>query len=118
MAKKVLEEAKISIPEVKDILTKVFERMERQDMKPDLFSEAAWEYVHNFSKMDLETARKIIDMLQKEYSMDESQAIQIVNIDPNYPQEIRVILQRDPTLRDLDDEALTIMIQQIRDLEA
>ena len=118
MTKKILEEKKISVPEVKDILTKVFERMERQDMKPDLFSEAAWEYVNNFSKMDLSTARKIIDMLQKEYQMDESQAIQIVNVDPNYPQEARVILQRDPTLKDLSDDDLARMIQKIRDLEA
>ena len=118
MAKKILEEKKISIPEVKDILTKVFERMERMDMQKDLFSEAAWEYVNNFSKMDLSTARRIIEMLRKEYQMDESQAIQFANIDPNYPQEARVILQRDPTLRDLSDEDLAIMIQKIRDLEA
>ena len=50
--------------------------------------------------------------------MDIEYAIQIVNIDPNYHQELRVILEKDVTLRDLPNEDLDIMIQKIRDLQA
>jgi DNA-directed RNA polymerase subunit F len=50
--------------------------------------------------------------------MDESYAIQIVNIDPNYPQEIKNILEKDPILRDLSDDELLVMIQNIRDLQS
>ncbi|MHA2002331.1 MAG: hypothetical protein ACTSVU_09605 [Promethearchaeota archaeon] len=117
MVKKVLSEKNLSIPEVKETLTKVAQRMERLGTPMDPFTEETFEYVHRFSKMDAITARKIIEMLMKEYSMDESYAIQIVNIDPNSPQEMRVILQRDPTLQSLSDDELTVMIQKIRDME-
>lgn len=118
MVKKILEEKKISIPEVKEILDTVYERMEKLNTPIDPFTEATYEYCHNFSKMPAEVARKIIEMLKEEYDMDDSHAIQIVNIDPNYPQEIKVILEKDPVLRDLTNDDLVIMIQKIRDLQA
>ncbi|MHA1719110.1 MAG: hypothetical protein ACTSWX_05915 [Promethearchaeota archaeon] len=119
MVKKILKEEMISIPEVKEIMEELFEKMEKiESMQPDPFQEATYEYVHNFSKMSSEVARKVIKMLVKDYSMDLEYAIQIVNIDPNYFQEVRVILEKDPTLRDLTDEDLQVMIQKIRDLQA
>ena len=119
MVKKILDEKKICIPEVKDILDKVYARMEKLGgtMVPDPFTEATYEYVHNFSKMDADVARNIINMLMKEYNMDESYAIQVANIDPNYPQEVKVILEKDPILRDLNEDELAVMIQNIRDLQ-
>ncbi len=120
MVKQILNEKKISIPEVKEILDKVYKHMEKlgDEIVPDPFTEATYEYVHNFSKMDAKTARNIINMLLKEYNMDESYAIQIVNIDPNYPQEVKIILEKDPVLRDMTEEEIEIMIQNIRDLQS
>lgn len=119
MVKKIIKEELISIPEVKEIMEDLFERMEKLDsLSPDPFQEATYEYVHNFSKMSREIAKKVIKMLQKDYSLDLNFAIQVANIDPNYSQELRVILEKDPTLRDLSDDDLNIMIQKIRDLQA
>ncbi|WP_457556914.1 hypothetical protein [Candidatus Harpocratesius sp.] len=118
MVKKILEEKKISIPEVKEILDKVYAQMEKLETPVDPFTEATYEYCHNFSKMPADVARNVINMLKDEYDMDDSHAIQIVNIDPNYPQEVRVILEKDPVLRDLSDEDIVIMIQKIRELQA
>ena len=118
LVKKILDEKLISIPEVKEILDSVFERMEKLgDIKPDPFQDATYEYVQHFAKMDGATARKITKMLVSEYNMDASMAIQIVNIDPQWPQEVKVILEKDQTLNSMSNEDLTIMIQQIRDLQ-
>ena len=117
MVKKIIEEKNLSIPEVKDLLEKVYERMERLNTPTDPFTEATFEYVHNFAKMDSKMARDVIQMLMKDYDMDETYAIQIANIDPNYPEELQVIFQRDPNLKLLSDEDLQIMIQKIRTLQ-
>ena len=117
MVKNIIEEKKLSIPEVKEILDKVYARMEKLQTPIDPFTEASMEYTHDFAKMPAKTARQIIIMLMKEYGMEESYAIQIVNIDPQYPQEIKVILEKDPALRNLSTEKLTEMIEKIRDLQ-
>ena len=117
MVKKIIEEKNLSIPEVKELLGNVYERMERLDTPTDPFTEATYEYVHNFAKMDAKVARDIIRMLMKDYEMDENYAIQVVNIDPNYPEELQTIFQRDPNLKSLSDEDLQVMIQKIRTLQ-
>ncbi len=118
MVKKIIKEEMVSIPEVKEIMEELFEKMDKiESIQPDPFQEATYEYVHNFSKMNADVARNVIKMLVKDYSMDIEYAIQIVNIDPNYHQELRVILEKDVTLRDLSDDDLKIMIQKIRDLQ-
>ena len=117
MVKQIIEEKNLSIPEVKDILKKVYDRFERLETPTDPFTEATFEYVNNFAKMEGKVARDIIQMLIKDYGMDETLAIQVVNVDPNYPVELQTIFQRDPTLKSLSDEDLTIMIQKIRNLQ-
>jgi len=119
MVKKILKEELISIPEVKEIMEELFEKMDKiESIQPDPFQEATYEYVHNFSKMSADVAKNIIKMLIKDHSMDIEYAIQVANIDPNYYQELRVILEKDVTLRDLSNEDLNIIIQKIRDLQA
>ncbi|MHA1562116.1 MAG: hypothetical protein ACTSPA_08320 [Promethearchaeota archaeon] len=119
MVKKILKEEMVSIPEVKEIMEELFEKMDKiESIQPDPFQEATYEYVHNFSKMNADVAKNIIKMLVKDYSMDIEYAIQIVNIDPTYHQELRVILEKDPTFRNLTNEELVIMIQKVKDLQA
>ncbi len=119
MVKKIIKEELISIPEVKEIMEELFEKMEKiESIQPDPFQDATYEYVHNFSKMSADVAKNVIKMLVKDYSMDIEYAIQVVNIDPNYHQELRVILEKDVILRDLSEDDLKIMIQKIRDLQA
>jgi DNA-directed RNA polymerase subunit F len=117
LVKKIIEEKKLSIPEVKDILGKVYEHLERLGTPTDPFTEATYEYVNNFAKMEGKVARDVIQMLMKDYKMDENYAIQVVNIDPNYPVELQTIFNRDPNLKTLSDEDLVIMIQKIRVLQ-
>jgi DNA-directed RNA polymerase subunit F len=117
MVKEIVEEQYLSIPEVKGILDEVFERIEHLGQNIDPFMEATYEYVHHFAKMEGNIAQKIVKMLMKDYSMENSQAIQIVNIDPQYPQEIKVILEKDPTFRDMELDDLQIMIQKIREFQ-
>ncbi len=119
MTRKIVEEKLVSIPEVREILDAVYLKMEENPrLNPDLFLDATHDYVHHFAKMSADSAKKVIKLLVSEYGMDESLAIQIANIDPNWPQELRIILEKDPTMRDLDNDKLTIIIQQIKDCQA
>jgi DNA-directed RNA polymerase subunit F len=116
MVRKIIEENLISIPEVKDIMDDVIKRMsEAGEVKLDAFQEATYEYVTNFSKMPAKNARKIIDALVKQYNMDVAVAIQVVNIDPKYIEELRVIFEKDPQLRTLSDKELTEIVEFIKD---
>ena len=118
MVKKILEEKLISIPEVEEILDSVYEKMEKfEHLNPDAFQEATYDFVKNFAKLDAPSARKIVKMLREDYKMDETTAIQIVNINPQYPEELRVIFEKDVTLRDFDKDELSIIIQKVRDLQ-
>jgi DNA-directed RNA polymerase subunit F len=118
MVRKIIEEKLISIPEVKLILDTVYERLKKLKKDWDPFQLATYQYVNTFSKMSSDAAKKIIKMLTVDYGMDLSHAIQVVNIDPTSPKEVRAIFEKDPKLRALNDKELTIMIQKIKDLEA
>ena len=120
MVRHIKEEKLISIPEVKEILDDVVARLTNMniELKADAFQEATIQYVNHFAKMSAPVARKVIKMLMADYKMGLSQAIQIVNINPNYPQEVKIILDKDPNLRSLEEDDLKIMIQKIRDLQA
>lgn len=117
MVRKIIEENLISIPEVKEIMDDVVKRMSDAsgEVKLDAFQEATYEYVTNFSKMPAKSARKIVDALVKQYSMDIAVAIQVVNIDPKYIEELRVIFEKDPHLKTLSDKELTEIVQFVKD---
>jgi len=117
MVRKILEEKLISVPEVKEILVNVGARLEKMQKNFDAFQQASFEYANSFAKMSAEAAVKVTKMLQNDYGMDASHAIQMVNIDPNTPQEARVVLEKDIKVRNLSDNDLVVMIQKIRDLQ-
>ena len=119
MVKKILEEKYISIPEVKEAIDFIVEQIKQKDIKINIdpFTENTMLYVNTFSKMSAESARKIIAMLEKEYSMDKKLAIQVVNINPSYGQELIPVFDKDPVLRGLSEDDRTIMIQQIKEFQ-
>ncbi len=96
VGRKILEQKVISIPELKDELEKLGE------VEHELFNipRRVKEYLNKFSKVDPETARKIkpklIEVLKEEFDEEsaEKYAVQIINILPRYPEEVRVILGR------------------------
>jgi DNA-directed RNA polymerase subunit F len=119
MVRKILEEKLISIPEVKEIMDEVIKRIESiEETKTDSFQEATYEYVNQFAKMPAKAARKIIKMLVDEYKMEPAIAIQVVNIDPQFPEELKVIFEKDPKLRNLEEKKLIEIIQLLKDEQA
>ena len=67
MVKKIIKEEMVSIPEVKEIMEELFEKMDKiESIQPDPFQEATYEYVHNFSKMSADVARNVIKIIGKE----------------------------------------------------
>ncbi len=96
VGRKILEKKAISIPELKDELEKI------GNVEHELFStpRRVREYLNRFSKIDGDTARnlklKLISVLSEEFDEERAEklAIQIINILPKYPEEVRVILGR------------------------
>lgn len=74
----------ISIPEVKEILENI-------DLeKADQIQKRTLDYVLKFSKIESEKARKLKEKLVKECSLNDEEAIELINIMPKSIDEIRV----------------------------
>ncbi|MDW8023809.1 MAG: RNA polymerase Rpb4 [Nitrososphaerota archaeon] len=58
----------------------------------DQFQRRTLDYTSKFSKVDAETAEKLVDKLTKEFGVDEIEAVQIVNCMPESVEELRVFL--------------------------
>jgi DNA-directed RNA polymerase subunit F len=120
MVRKIIEERLISIPEVKEILDSVLERLKAKggEQKADPFLDSTYEYASVFAHCTADQAKKIIKMLTTDYGMDMTYAIQIVNIDPTTIQELRIILEKDAKLKSIPEKELSIILQKIKDLQA
>ncbi len=82
---KMVKSKKITIHEAKDILSQSSGEM-------DELQRRTFEYVNVFSKISGEDAKKIVEALEKEIGLEEEYAIQLVNIMPKTPEEIRTYL--------------------------
>ena len=58
----------------------------------DQFQRRTFDYVNKFSKVDPEKAEELLQVLVKEYEIDEAEAIQIINCMPETVDELRVFL--------------------------
>ncbi|MHA1729046.1 MAG: hypothetical protein ACTSWY_09965 [Promethearchaeota archaeon] len=114
MVRKILEEKKISIPEVKKILENLEAKIGIENF--DTFQESTLQYAKMFSKVtDLKKVEKIKKMLMSDYNLDESYAIMIINILPNTVEELSVIFEKDLKLSKLSNDDLQEMIYKIKD---
>jgi DNA-directed RNA polymerase subunit F len=86
MVEKNVTEKKLSLPQVRKLLESVGEE------NLDQLQRRTYDYVSKFSKTDAESAEKIVEKLVKEYSLDEIEAVQIVNCMPESVEELRVFL--------------------------
>ena len=86
MSKRELTEQKLTLPQVKKILESVGEE------NLDQFQRRTLDYVSKFSKADSATAEKLIEKLTKEFEIDETEAVQIVNCMPETVDELRIFL--------------------------
>ena len=116
MVKKILSEHSVSLPEVKEIMQTVREKLNLIEKDFEPIQEYTYEYVKTFSKVDGEVAKKVIKMLTQEYSMDENTAIQVINIDPHYVYELQVIFEKHPEMKNLKEEQLQEMLYKINDI--
>ncbi|MEM3000319.1 MAG: RNA polymerase Rpb4 family protein [Candidatus Bathyarchaeia archaeon] len=86
MVKNALSETKLTLPQVKKILEAIGEE------NLDQFQRRTLDYVNKFSKVDAETAEKLLKKLVEEFGLDEAEAVQIVNCMPETVDELRIFL--------------------------
>jgi DNA-directed RNA polymerase subunit F len=85
-SKESVEEKKLTIPQVKKLLESVGEE------NLDQLQRRTFDYVSKFSRVDAETADKLVEKLVKEFDLAEEEAVEIVNCFPKTVDELRVFL--------------------------
>ena len=113
------EERIVSIPEVKEIMENLKDRMLEIDADEGMshFQEITHNYVNKFARFDAKTAKKVKDLLIEKYEIEEIYAINIVNVDPQSVPELRIILEKSFTGKTLTNNQLEIIIEEIEDLK-
>ncbi len=82
---RVVKSKKITIHEAKDLLRGNPEEL-------DELQRRTFDYVSSFSKISGEKARELVSKLINETGLEEEYAIQLVNVLPKTPEEIRTYL--------------------------
>ncbi|MGY5881194.1 MAG: hypothetical protein RTV31_13140, partial [Candidatus Thorarchaeota archaeon] len=69
------------------------------------------EHASSFAKMAPAVSAKLVEKLMKDYSLSRAQAVQIVNIAPINPEELKTIIDSRST--DLTDEKLIEIVDLV-----
>lgn len=86
MPRRPSRERAITVPEVKKTLESIGEE------QLDQFQRRSLDYAAKFSKVDADTAEKLLGKLMEQFNLEEEEAVQIVNCMPESLEEIRVFL--------------------------
>ncbi|MFB0501977.1 MAG: RNA polymerase Rpb4 [Candidatus Bathyarchaeia archaeon] len=89
MARKTTKATKgkaVTIPEVKEILESIGEEELNQ------FQRRSLDYASKFSKIDPNTAEKLVTELAEKFELEEEEAVQLANCMPESIEELRVFL--------------------------
>ena len=86
MSKREISESRLTLPQVKKVLESVGEE------NLDQLQRRTLDYVNKFAKMDPEKAEELLQKLVKEYEINETEAIQIINCVPETVDELRIFL--------------------------
>jgi len=86
MSKKDVGEKNLTLPQVKKLL----ESMGEENL--DQFQRRTLDYLSKFSKVDAETAEKLVEKIVTEFDLEKDEAVQIVNCMPTSVAELRVFL--------------------------
>jgi len=81
-----LKEKKLALPQVKKVLDSIGEE------NLDQFQRRTLDYVNKFSKVKLSPSKKILKKLVKDFDLDESEAVQVLNCMPQNINELRIFL--------------------------
>lgn len=86
MSEKTSKAHLITVPEVKKMLETIGEE------SLDQFQRRSLDYASKFSKVDAEAARELVKKLTSDFTLEESEAVGIVNCLPESIEEIRPFL--------------------------
>ena len=81
-----MSESKLTLPRVKKVLESV------GDENLDQFQRRTLDYVSKFSKANVADAEKVLEKLIKDFGLEESEAVQIINCMPETVDELRIFL--------------------------
>jgi DNA-directed RNA polymerase subunit F len=85
-SKRVEKTQPVTTPQVKALLESLGEE------NLDQFQRRSLDYAAKFSRLDAESAEKLLNELKEKEMLDEEEAVQIVNCMPKSIQELRVFL--------------------------
>jgi DNA-directed RNA polymerase subunit F len=114
MPRKILDRRLINLSEVKQILEEKAQVLSSEDM--DVYQQATLDYAKKFTKISVEQAKKVIQLLRTEYNVPETHAIMVANILPTSIYELRTIFEKETSLKKLEDDALQTIIHKIDDV--
>ena len=86
MSSRASKEKKLTIPQVKKVLNSIGEE------NLDQFQRRTLDYVNKFSKTKLAASKKLLKKLTKEFDLEETEAVQVINCMPQNISELRVFL--------------------------
>lgn len=86
MAKKAASEKLLTLSQVKQLLESIGEE------ELDQFQRRTLDYVSKFSRVNAKAAEKLVEKLMGEFSLEEEEAVQIVNCMPKSIEELRTFL--------------------------
>lgn len=120
MSGRKVDEKTISIPEVKEIMENVKDKLLEIESDEGMshFQEITYNYVNKFAKYDAKTAKKVRKLLMDKYNIEEIYSINIINVDPKSVPELRIILEKSFTGKTLTDDQLEIIIEEIEELKS
>ena len=106
MPKEIISEEEITLAQVKKVLT---QRSKEGELS---FQQSITiEHASSFSKMAPAVSVKVVEKLMKDYKLSRSQAVQVVNISPINPEELKTILDARST--NLTDEQIISIVDLI-----
>ena len=106
MPKEIISEEEITLPQVKKVLTQ-----RGKEGELSFQQSITLEHASTFSKMAPAVSTKVVEKLMKDYNLTRAQAVQVVNIAPTNPEEMKTILDARST--NLTDEQVIEIVDFI-----
>jgi len=106
MPKEIISEEEITLAQVKKVLTQ-----RGKEGELSFQQSITLEHASSFSKMAPAVSVKVVEKLMKDYKLSRTQAVQVVNISPINPEELKTILDARST--NLTDEQIISIVDLI-----
>ena len=107
MPKEIVSEEEVTLPRVKKLLS---QRAKESELS--FQQNITLEHASGFSKMAPAVADKLLIRLMNSFNLTRAQAVQVVNIAPTTPEEMRTILDARST--DITDEQIDEIVDIVK----